>query len=137
VAVEDRRFREHDGVDLAGGLRAFVANFRSGGVEEGASTITMQLARTVFGEEVLDHNRWHRKAVEIRTAREIEEQLDKDDILELYLNMIYLGDGVYGVETAARHYFGKSAAQVSTAEAALLVGLAKNPEGYNPRRNPE
>ncbi len=84
----------------------------------------MQLARNVFGEEVLEYNRWHRKATEIRTAREIEDQLDKDEILELYLNMIYVGDGVCGVQTAAQHYFGKSAADVTVAEAALLIGLA-------------
>jgi 1A family penicillin-binding protein len=137
IAVEDKRFRDHRGVDFAGGMRAFFRNLGSGGVEEGASTITMQLARNVFGEEVLDYNKWHRKATEIRTSREIEEQLDKDQILELYLNQIYLGDGVYGVETAAQHYFGKPVADVDVAEAALLIGLAKSPEGYNPRRNPE
>jgi penicillin-binding protein 1A len=137
IVVEDRRFRDHHGVDVSGALRAFVKNFRSGGVEEGASTITMQLARNVFGEEVMDYNRWHRKATEIRTAREIEHQMTKDQILETYLNQIYLGDGVYGVETAARHYFGKPAIDVSVSEAATLIGLAKNPEGYNPRRNPE
>jgi len=137
IAVEDQRFREHGGVDFAGGMRAFLRNFRSGGVEQGASTITMQLARNVFGEEVLDYNKWHRKATELRTAKEIEDQLSKDEILELYLNMIYLGDGVWGVETAAQQYFGKPVMDVSTGEAALLIGLAKNPEGYNPRRNPE
>ena len=137
IAVEDRRFRSHGGVDVSGALRAFVTNFRSGGVEEGASTITMQLARNVFGQELMDYNKWRRKATEIRTAREIEDQLTKDEILATYLNQIYLGDGIYGVETAARHYFGKPVMDVSTSEAALLIGLAKNPEGYNPNRNPE
>ncbi len=137
IAVEDRRFRSHGGVDVSGEIRAFVTNLRSGGVEEGASTITMQLARNVFGEEVMDYNKWHRKATEIRTAREIEDQLTKDEILATYLNQIYLGDGVYGVETAARHYFGKPVMDVSTSEAAVLIGLAKNPEGYNPNRNPD
>jgi penicillin-binding protein 1A len=75
--------------------------------------------------------------VEIRTAREIEDRLPKDKILELYLNQIYLGDGVYGVVTAAEHYFGKSVLDVTPAEAAVLIGLAKNPEGYNPNRNPD
>ena len=84
----------------------------------------MQLARNVFGEEVLEYSRWHRKATEIRTARAIEDQLDKDEILKLYLNMIYVGDGVCGVQTAAQHYFGKSAADVTVAGAALLIGLA-------------
>ena len=137
ISVEDRRFPSHGGVDVTGAVRAFVRNLGSGGVAEGASTITMQLARNVFGEEVLNYNRWHRKATEIRTAREIEEQLTKDQILELYLNQIYLGDGVWGVETASQNYFGKPVAEVSIPEAAVLIGLAKNPEGYNPRRNPE
>ena len=137
IAVEDRRFREHGGVYLAGGVRAFIRNLGSGQVDEGASTITMQLARNVFGEEVMDYNRWYRKATELRTASEIEEQLTKDEILKLYLNQIYLGDGVYGVETASRHYFGKSVRDVDLGQAAILIGLAKNPEGYNPRRNPD
>ena len=137
VAVEDRRFREHGGVDYMGGLRALWKNIAAGGVVEGGSTITMQLARNVFGPEVLEYSRWHRKLTEIRLAREIEGQLEKDEILQLYLNQIYLGDGVYGVETAARHYFGKPVSEVTPAEAALIVGLAKNPEGYNPRRHPE
>lgn len=137
IAVEDKRFRDHHGVDLSGAVRAFFRDVGSGNAEEGASTITMQLARNVFGPEVRSYNKWHRKAVEIRTAREIEDRLGKDHILELYLNQIYLGDGVYGVETAARHYFGKSLLDVTPSEAALLIGLAKNPEGYNPHRNPE
>ncbi|MGD2068273.1 MAG: transglycosylase domain-containing protein [Gemmatimonadota bacterium] len=136
VAVEDRRFREHGGVDLTGAARALLANLRSGGVEEGASTITMQLARNVFGAELLGWNRWRRKLAELRLARRIEARLSKDRILELYLNQIYLGDGVYGVETAARHYFGKPVSRVGPREAALLVGLAKNPEGYDPRDHP-
>ena len=136
VAVEDQRFYEHGGVDLKGAFRALLTNIRAGGIAEGASTIPMQLARNVFEPEVWGWHKLHRKLAEIRLAREIEDQLDKDEILEIYLNQIYLGDGVYGVETAARHYFGKSASEVGTREAALLVGLAKNPEGYNPRRHP-
>jgi 1A family penicillin-binding protein len=136
VAVEDRRFRSHGGVDFTGAFRAFAANLKSGGIAEGGSTITMQLARNVFGPDVLDWNRFRRKAAEIRIARRLEDQLTKDQILEIYLNQIYLGDGVYGVETASQHYFGKPVSQVSTREAALLIGLAKNPEGYNPRRDP-
>jgi membrane carboxypeptidase/penicillin-binding protein len=136
IAVEDRRFRDHGGVDLIGGARAFMANVSSGRIAEGASTITMQLARNVFGADVLNWNRFHRKLAEFRLARAIEDQLTKDEILEMYLNQIYLGDGVYGVETASQHYFGKAVSEVTTREAALLIGLAKNPEGYNPRRNP-
>ncbi|MGD2068274.1 MAG: transglycosylase domain-containing protein [Gemmatimonadota bacterium] len=137
VAVEDRRFFHHDGVDVLGVLRALVRNARAGGVEEGASTITMQLVRNVFEADVHDYNRWRRKLTEARMALALEDRLSKDRILELYLNQIYLGDGVWGVETAARDFFGKPAAEVGPAEAALLVGLAKNPEGYNPRRHPE
>ena len=137
VAVEDRRFRSHGGVDVLGIGRAALANLRSGEVEEGASTITMQLVRNVFEADVLEYNRWRRKLTEARMALALEDRLGKDRILELYLNQIYLGGGVWGVETAARHLFGKSVSEVTTAEAALLVGLAKNPEGYSPRRNPE
>ena len=137
VAVEDRRFFDHGGVDLLGIGRALVRNVRSGGVEEGASTITMQLVRNVFEADVLEYNRWRRKLTEARMALALEDRLPKDRLLELYLNQIYLGGGVWGVETAARHFFGKPVSEVSPSEAALLVGLAKNPEGYNPRRNPE
>lgn len=137
VAVEDRRFWEHDGVDLRGGLRALAANLKAGGIEEGASTITMQLVRNVFGDEVLGYSLWRRKLTEIAMARKVEDRLSKTEILEVYLNQIYLGDGVYGVESAARHYFGKPVSRVTLGEAALIVGLAKNPEGYNPRRNVE
>jgi penicillin-binding protein 1A len=135
VAVEDRRFRRHGGVDPTSALRAFVRNLRSGSISEGGSTITMQLARNIFEPEVVTWNRFRRKLAEVRLARLLEKELSKDEILELYLNQIYLGDGVYGVEAAARHYFGKPAARVGIREAALLIGLAKNPEGYNPRQN--
>ena len=135
VAVEDRRFWRHSGVDLRGLLRAATRNLSSGAVEQGASTITMQLVRNVF--DVRDFGRWRRKMVELRLALAVEDLLPKEQILELYLNQIYLGGGVYGVETAARSYFGKPVSELDASESALLVGLAKNPEGYNPRRNPE
>lgn len=137
IAVEDRRFFRHGGVDVLGIGRALVANLRSGGVEEGASTITMQLVRNVFEADVLEYNPWRRKLTEARMAVALEDRLPKARILELYLNHIYLGGGVYGVETAARNLFGVSAAEVTPAQAALIVGLAKNPEGYNPRRHPD
>jgi len=135
VAVEDRRFWEHSGVDLRSFLRAGFRNLTSASVEEGASTITMQLVRNVF--DVRDYGRWRRKLVELRLGLAVEDLLSKEDILGLYLNQIYLGGGVYGVETAARSYFDKSASELSVPEAALVVGLAKNPEGYNPRNHPE
>lgn len=134
VAVEDRRFREHHGVDVRAILRAAIRNLEAGATVEGASTITMQLARTIFAEDVLDYSRWHRKATEVRLAWAIESRLSKSRILELYLNHIYLGEGVYGVGTAALHYFDRPVSELSVAQAALLVGLARNPEGYNPRR---
>jgi penicillin-binding protein 1A len=137
VAVEDRRFFQHRGFDALGIARAVVRNVRSGGVEEGASTITMQLVRNVFEADVLEYNRWRRKLTEVRMALVLEARLPKHRVLELYLNQIYLGGGVWGVETAARDLFGKSVADVSPGEAALLVGLAKNPEGYSPRSHPE
>lgn len=134
VAVEDRRFREHDGVDWRGVARATVANLRAGGVAEGASTITMQLARNAF---LTDEVRgWKRKALEVRYAGLLEAALDKDEILERYLNTIYFGNGLWGVEAAARDLLGKSITRASRADAALLAGLPKAPSSYNPRRNP-
>lgn len=135
VAVEDRRFREHDGVDWRGVARATVANLRAGGVAEGASTITMQLARNAF---LTDEVRgFKRKALEVRYARLLENALDKDEILERYLNTIYFGNGLWGVEAAARDLLGKPIARASRADAALLAGLPKAPSSYNPRRNPK
>lgn len=137
VAVEDRRFRSHDGVDLRGFARAAWANLRSGRVAEGASTITMQLVRNMYGAELLEWGKFRRKLSEIVLATELERRLEKDEILEIYLNQIYLGGGVYGVETAARNLFGKSVSDVTDTEAALLIGLARNPEGYQPRHHPD
>jgi penicillin-binding protein 1A len=96
----------------------------------------MQLPRNLFPDELPRSDRFRRKACELRLAGEIERAIGKREILKLYINQVYLGDGKYGVEEAARAYFGKPAARVSAAEAAVLIGLVKNPEGYNPRRNP-
>ena len=135
IAVEDRRFREHDGIDWRGVARATVANLRAGGVREGASTITMQLARNAF---LTDEVRgWKRKALEVRYAQLIEQALDKDEILERYLNTIYFGNGLWGVEAAARDLLGRSVSRATHADAALLAGLPKAPSTYNPRRNAE
>ncbi|MFW6078890.1 MAG: penicillin-binding protein 1A [Gemmatimonadota bacterium] len=136
VAVEDRRFHRHHGIDLRGVLRAAWRNLASLSVREGFSTIPMQLARNVFPEELPRSQLVRRKLCEIRLAGEIEERFDKREILSLYLNQIYLGQGLYGVEAAAEGYFATSAADVTAAQAALLVGLAQSPEGYNPRRSP-
>src|SRR5919108_6064535 len=136
VAVEDRRFWEHDGVDVRGAARATWRNIASLSFAEGFSTITMQLPRNIFPDQLPRSDKLRRKMCEIRLAGQIEKTLGKRDILKLYVNQVYLGDGKYGVEEAARGYFGKPAKGLTTAEAALLVGLVKNPEGYNPRRHP-
>jgi penicillin-binding protein 1A len=135
VAVEDRRFWQHGGVDLRGIGRAIVANVRALSFAEGFSTITMQLTRNVFAEELPRGDKLRRKVCEVKLAGRIEDAYSKQEILRLYLNQVYMGGGLYGVEEASRAYFGKPVEDVTLAEAALLVGLVKNPEGYNPRRN--
>jgi len=135
VAVEDRRFYEHHGIDWHGAARAMVANLKAGGVREGGSTISMQLARNVFLSERAAERSLTRKVLEIRYATLLEKALTKDQILENYLNAIYLGNGVYGVEGASRDLFGKGVHELSLAEAAMMAGLPKAPSGYSPRRD--
>jgi penicillin-binding protein 1A len=137
IAVEDRRFREHRGVDLRSVARAVWRNVTALSVREGFSTIPMQLARSVFPDQLPMARKAGRKACEIRLALQIERTFTKDQVLELYLNQIYLGAGLYGVEAAAQGYFGVSADRLTVDQAALLVGLAKSPEGFNPRRRPD
>ena len=137
VAIEDRRFFEHHGVDWRRVAGAFLSDLRSWRVREGSSTITMQLARNVFPERLTRARTLRRKLWEVVLARQFEERLGKEQILELYLNQIYLGDGLYGVEAAALGYFGKPAAKLSLAQAALLAGLPRSPSQLNPRRAPE
>jgi penicillin-binding protein 1A len=137
LAVEDRRFYEHGAVDWMRVAGALWANVRSRKVEEGSSTITMQLARNVFPERIPGQERTlARKLLEARVAVEIEGEFKKDEILELYLNHIYFGNGARGVEAAARHYFGVHARELSLPQAALLAALPKAPGHYDPRRNP-
>jgi penicillin-binding protein 1A len=138
VAIEDRRFWEHGGVDWRRVIGALATNIRSMGVEEGSSTITMQLARNVFPEKLPANQRtiW-RKLGEARVARLIEHEYPKRDILQLYLNQIYFGNGAYGIEAAAQEYFGKPASELELAEAALLAALPRAPSRLNPRSNPE
>ena len=135
IAVEDRRFHAHHGVDWYGVGRATVANITAGSVREGASTITMQLARNVFLGNRATERTFGRKLLEWRYATLLEGSLSKQDILERYLNAIYLGNGVYGVEGASRDLFGKSVADISLSEAAMLAGLPKAPSSYSPRRD--
>jgi penicillin-binding protein 1A len=138
IAVEDQRFRDHGAVDLRRILGALVSNVRSGGVEQGSSTITMQLARNVFPDALPGRERtMGRKILEVRVAHEIEGEFTKDQILEMYLNHIYFGNGATGIEAAARHYFGIPAAKLSLPQAALLAAMPKAPTHYDPRRHPK
>jgi hypothetical protein len=137
VAVEDRRFYSHHGIDWHGLARAAVENAKALGVREGASTITMQLARNVFLSHRANERSIPRKLLEWRYATLIEDALDKPTILERYLNAIYLGNGVYGVEGASRDLFGKSVKDITLAEAALLAGLPKAPSSNTPRNDPQ
>ncbi len=129
LAREDDRFRNHPGVDARGILRAAITNLRSGKVEEGASTITQQLARNSFD---LSDNRWERKIVEALLALRIERELTKDQILEAYVNRIFYGRGLYGIETASRACFGKTANDLTLSEAAILAGLIRSPNRFSP-----
>lgn len=133
LATEDRRFYEHRGIDLKGTLRALWTNLRSGEVVEGGSTITQQLARNLF---LSFEQTYARKAREALLALWLEGRLSKDEILSLYLNRIYLGAGAYGIESAARTYFDKSAKDVTLAEAVMLAGLPKAPSSLAPTQNP-
>ena len=134
VAEEDNRFFEHHGVDYYGVLRAAISNYRQGRVKQGASTVTQQLARNSFD---LRERSYRRKLLEMFVAQRIEEHLSKEKIMELYLNRVYFGSGFYGVEAAARGYFGKSAKDLSVGECAMLAGLLKSPNALSPWNNPK
>lgn len=134
LAAEDDRFYEHSGVDFMGVLRAAYSNLTAGTVRQGASTITMQVARNFF---LTPEKTLTRKFSEVLLAFKIEQNLSKDKILELYVNQIYLGQRSYGFSAAAHTYFGKSLQEIDMAEAALLAGLPKAPSSYNPISNPK
>ena len=133
LAIEDRRFFEHPGIDIIGVLRAALKNI-SGQGHEGASTITMQVARNFF---LSSERTFKRKINEILLAIKIEDSLSKEEILELYVNQIYLGQRAFGFSAAANAYFNKSLDELNLAESALLAGLPKAPSRYNPLINPE
>jgi penicillin-binding protein 1A len=137
VATEDRRFFDHNGIDWRGVGRSVIRNLSSMGVREGFSTITMQVARNSFLVRRYNGRSLRRKLIELRLARLLERELTKEQILEHYMNVIYLGNGVYGVEAASRDLFGKSISNVSLAEAATLAALPKAPSAYTPRDYPE
>ena len=134
LAAEDERFYQHPGIDALGLLRAAYSNFIGGGKRQGASTITMQVARNFFlsSEKTLT-----RKLYEILLSLKIEHNLSKDEILQVYVNQIYLGQRAYGFASAAQIYFGKSLKDLSVAETAMLAGLPKAPSAYNPVANPK
>lgn len=134
IAEEDNRFFDHHGVDYFGVLRAAVSNYRQGRVKQGASTVTQQLARNSFD---LKERSYRRKLLEMFVARRIEEHLSKEKIMELYLNRVYFGGGFYGVEAAARGYFGKTSKDLTAGECAMLAGLLKSPNALSPWNNPK
>ena len=134
IAIEDRRFYSHFGIDPVGILRALVTNVLHRGVSQGGSTLTQQLAKNLF---LTQERTMARKLQEAELAIWLERKHSKDEILELYLNRVYFGSGAYGVEAAAQRYFGKSAKNVTIAEAAMLAGLVKSPSRLAPNRNPE
>src|SRR6266571_1628612 len=137
IATEDKRFYEHHGIDYWRIVGAIKNDILTMSFAQGFSTITMQLARNIFPEEISREKTLTRKLKEARVAVEIESNFPKDTILQLYLNQINLGAGAHGVEAAAQIYFGKHAQQLNVAEAATLAALPKLPAFYNPRTHPE
>jgi penicillin-binding protein 1A len=133
ISIEDQRFYEHFGIDVIGIVRSFITNVAHGGVREGASTITMQLARNLF---LTPERTFSRKVREALLSMQIEKNYSKQQILEMYLNQIYFGEGAYGCESAARTYFGKHVEELTVPECAMLAALPKAPNNYDPYKNP-
>ena len=134
LATEDRRFYDHFGVDPIAIARALIANLRAGRIVQGGSTITQQVAKNLF---LTPERTLKRKVQEVLLALWLEHKFSKDQILTVYLNRAYLGSGVFGVEAAARRYFGTSAREVSLYQSAMLAGMLKAPSRYNPARHPD
>lgn len=134
ISVEDKRFYEHAGIDIRGIMRSFWRNIKAGGIVEGGSTVTQQLSKNLF---LTSEKTYTRKFKEVITALRIESKYSKDEILELYLNQIYFGEGVWGIQNAAQMYFGKDIEAVTLEEAALLAALPKAPTTYSPYNNIE
>ena len=148
LSIEDHRFYEHGPLDAVGTLRAFLSNLVAGGVTQGGSTLTQQYVKMVqideakrAGDEAAiqaaQDTSSGRKIRELRYAISVEKTLSKDEILERYLNIAYYGDGAYGIEVAARHYFDTSADKLTLPQAAMLAGMVQNPTAYNPVENPD
>ncbi len=129
IAIEDERFFDHFGFDVTGSIRAAYSNFQAGEIIQGGSTITQQLAQNAF---LTTEKTYRRKIQEIWLALQLERSYSKEEILELYLNRIYFGNSAYGVEAAAQTYFNKSIDEISMAEAAMLAGIVRSPNNYNP-----
>lgn len=134
IATEDQNFYGHGGLDILGILRAAWINFKAGEIVQGGSTLTQQLAKSLF---LTDDRKIERKIKEAILAFRLEEELTKDRILELYLNQVYFGSGAYGIEAASQKYFSKSAGELDLREAALLASLPKAPSRFSPLRNPD
>jgi penicillin-binding protein 1A len=134
VAIEDRRFHSHFGIDPIGLGRAMAENLMAGRISQGGSTLTQQLAKNLF---LTPARTIERKIQEVLMAVWLEHSFTKDQILEMYLNRVYFGSGAYGVEAASRRYFGKSARDVNLSEAALLAGLLQAPSRLSPARDPQ
>ena len=136
VAAEDNRFWQHHGIDYIGMARASLKNWRAGRIRQGASTVTQQLARNSFPDALPSSDRsFRRKVLEALVARRIEDHFTKAQILESYLNRVYFGSGFYGIEAAARGYFGKPAREMTLSECATLAGMLRSPNKLSPWRN--
>ena len=132
---EDARFYEHNGVDFIGVLRSTVRNVKSKRVVQGASTLTMQLARNTY--DMMEDKSLHRKMIEIMLARRIESRFSKEEILQHYANRIFFGSGIHGIERASQLYFGKRAKSMTLDEAAMIVGIIRAPNRFSPFRQYE
>jgi membrane peptidoglycan carboxypeptidase len=134
VAVEDQRFFTHVGFDPIGIARAIVRNVKEGAISEGASTITQQLAKNLF---LTQEKTLNRKMKEVILAVKLEQTYTKEQILEMYLNVIYFGEGAYGIQSASRTYYHKNTWELSLEECATLAGLPQAPSAYNPKKHAE
>lgn len=134
VVVEDRRFYDHNGVDPIAIARAVWVNLRTGSLAEGGSTLTQQLAKNLYFTQ---EKKFTRKVAEVFTAWDLERRYTKDEILELYINSIYYGEGYYGIYSASRGYFGKDPAEMTDYECTLLAGVPNAPSVYAPTVNPD
>ncbi len=137
VAVEDARFYRHGALDLQGTLRAFITNAAQSGTVQGGSSITQQLVKQTLVNQAATDDTYARKLKELRYAIALEQNHTKDWILERYLNTVYFGDGAYGIQSAAKHFFNTNASKLGVLQSATLAGLVRNPEGYDPTDNPE